>query len=105
MLQWPHGITLDASDTPSRPSCITARRMVAPIAQLNSTTTGRGNSGAKTEPEERRLHWWYCDAPSRIAATPALNASGQGSGHSTRATTKSDGSAKIRRIMRLSWPT
>ena len=39
----------------SSSSCSSASRTIAPNAQLNSATTGRGNSGENTEPDESPL--------------------------------------------------
>lgn len=57
----------------SRRICRNARKMIAPNARLKAMTIGRGNSAAKTNPEDRRLQRWYCDATSRrIASQPLL---------------------------------
>ncbi|PAV93736.1 hypothetical protein WR25_26556 [Diploscapter pachys] len=59
-------------------------------------TMGRGNSGAKTDPDDNRLHKWNCDAASIRRPTAILAQSGSGRGHSQRAMTISAGMAKTR---------
>ena len=54
---------------------------------VEQRTRARGNSGEKTEPDERRLQRWYCDATSTMTARASFTPSGQGSGHTNRVRT------------------
>jgi hypothetical protein len=59
-------------------------------------TSGRGNSGSSTEPEDSLLQKWYCDPMSRSTATAAFAIKGKSSGQTKRVMTSSAGRPNIR---------
>jgi hypothetical protein len=67
------------------------------MAQLKSITTGRGNSGEKTDPEERRLQRWYCEAASSSMAAMHFTKTGNCSGQTNRVMTSTEGRLKTKR--------
>ncbi len=80
----------------SRRVCSNARKRIAPNAQLNIMTTDRGNSAAKTDPEDKRLHRWNCEAISIRIARATLHQSGSDNGPSHRRMTNRQGTENIR---------
>jgi len=84
------------SETTSSAIWKTASRSVAPKRKFSTIISGRGYSGAKTEPEDIRFSSTCCEAMRSRPASRALAGQIHGRGRMNLRTTTSQGSPRTK---------